>query len=328
MRGLKIVYIILGIFFLIGINFWYLATLRNEKMILGASFSPEYTRYLGLDTKKTYKVILDDWNFRYLRLTARWDEIEKERGKFDFSELDYLMGEAAKRNVKVVLALGQKTPRWPECNVPVWSEKLSDDEYFLALNNFLKNTTQHFSNHPALEIWQVENEPFLAFGKVCHKLDSVKLKTEIDAVKNLDKNHPVLVTDSGELSMWGKTIKAGDLFGTTIYRIVWNEHLGYFAYNWLPASAYRLRALWHGRDLNQTYVAELQAEPWVANHTISDNNVAEQFKTMNLDRLKKNLYFAKQTGFSRAYLWGIEWWYWLKVHGYPDIYDYAKNLAK
>ncbi len=328
MLRFKILYIVSGIIFLLIINFWYLSTLRNEKIILGASFSPEYTRYLGLDLKDTYKIVLDDWNFRYLRLTARWDEIEKEKGKFDFSELDYLMDEAAKRKVKVILALGQKTPRWPECNVPAWSEKLSDDEYFLSLNNFLKNTTQHYSNHSALEIWQVENEPFLAFGKVCHKLDPIKLKTEIDTVKNLDKNHSVLVTDSGELSMWGKTIKAGDLFGTTVYRIVWNEHLGYFAYNWLPASAYRLRALWHGRDLNQTYVAELQAEPWVANHTISDNNVAEQFKTMNLDRLEKNLYFAKQTGFSRAYLWGVEWWYWLKVHGYPDIYDYAKNLSK
>ncbi len=328
MRGLKIIFIVLGIFFLIGINFWYLSTLKNENIIWGASFSPEYTRYLGLDVKETYKIILDDWKFRYLRLTARWDSIESQKGKFDFTELDYLMSEAGKRNVKVILALGQKTPRWPECNVPDWSEKLSDAEYFSALNNFLTNVTQRYANNPTLEIWQVENEPFLAFGKTCRQLDSAKLQTEITTVKNLDKNHPVLVTDSGELSWWSKTAKAGDLFGTTVYRIVWNKDIGYFAYNWLPASAYRARASWYGRDLKQTYVAELQAEPWVADHTISDNNVDEQFKSMDLDRIKNNMDFAKQTGFSRAYLWGVEWWYWLKVHGYPDVYDYAKNLSK
>jgi hypothetical protein len=320
---LILVAIILGIYLL---EKFY--SIPNEKMTWGVSFSPEYARYLGLNVKETYRVILDDWHFKNLRLTARWDLLEPEKDKFDFNELDYLMNEAAQRNAKVVLAMGQKTPRWPECNVPSWAENLKDSEYLVALNNYLVTVAKRYQNHGALEIYQVENEPFLKFGKVCREIDSARLESEISAVKKIDSTHPILVTDSGELSLWNKTAKVGDLFGTTVYRIVWNSKLGYVGYDWLPAFYYRLRAAWQGRELNSAWVAELQAEPWVADHTLTVNNVSEQFQSMSLERLKQHLLFAQKTGFGRAYLWGAEWWYWLKVHGYGDIADFVATLNK
>lgn len=300
----------------------------NENMIWGVSFSPEYTQYLGLDLKESYKVILDKYKFRYLRLTARWDALETQKGKFDFAQLDYLINEAAKRQAKVVLAMGQKTPRWPECNVPEWAQKLNEDEYFSSLNNYLTTVTERYKNNSAIEIWQVENEPFLAFGVACRALSSDKLHNEISAVKNIDPTRPVLVTDSGELSFWNKTAKAGDIFGTTAYRVVWVKYWGYFGYDWLPAAYYRWRAWWYGRDLDNTFVAELQAEPWLPDNNMTIANIAEQFKSMNMDRLKKNLRFAQKTGFSRSYLWGAEWWYWLELHGDSEIGDYITNLKK
>lgn len=332
MRSTKTIFIILGVIFLLAVNIWYFsseaANPKNEKIIFGVSFSTQYARYLGLDVPEVYKVILDDWKFRYLRLSARWDETEPTQGKFNFTELDYLMNEAAKRGAKVVLAMGQKTPRWPECNVADWTQNLSDEEYHQALNNYLKAVVEHYKNHPALEIWQVENEPFLAFGKVCRSLDSQKLQAEVATVKNLDSNHAVMITDSGELSWWNKTANVADLFGTTAYRLVWNKYIGYFTYDWLPAAFYRYRATSHNLNLNQAYISELQTEPWMPDHAITTDNVSEQLKSMNLSRLEKHLDFAKQTGFARAYLWGAEWWYWLKIHGYSDIADYIKNLSK
>ncbi len=321
-----------GIFFLIVASICYLysdlANPKNEKIIWGTSFSPGYTRYLGLDVGEVYKVILDDWKFRYLRLTARWDEVEPERGKFNFTEVDYLMNEAAKRNAKVVLVVGQKTPRWPECNVPDWTKNLSDDEYHAALNNYLKIAAERYKNNLALETWQVENEAFLAFGNKCHPLNIAKLKTEISTIKSIDPNHLVIITDSGELSFWNKTARAADLFGSTAYRVVWNKRSGYFNYDWLPAVFYRLHALLYGLNLNNVYVSELQAEPWMPDYPITVNNVSEQLKSMNLDRLQKQLDFAQRTGFSRAYLWGAEWWYWLKINGYSGLFDYIKYLPK
>lgn len=322
----------LGVVFLIALSVWFVysdfANPKNENIIWGTSFSPDYARYLGLDVHEVYKVILDDWKFRYLRLTARWDQVEPEKGKFNFSELDYLMTEAGKRGAKVTLVAGQKTPRWPECNVPDWVMNLSDDEYHVALNNYLKTVAEHFKNNSALETWQVENEAFLEFGTKCRPLDSAKLKTEINTIKNIDSNHAVMVTDSGELSFWTKTARAGDIFGSTAYRVVWNKRTGYFNYDWLPAIFYRTHAWLYGLNLKNVYVSELQVEPWMPDQAISLENVGEQFKTMNLDRVQKQLDFAKRTGFSRAYLWGAEWWYWLKIHGYNDLYDYMKNLPK
>jgi len=39
----------------------------------------------------------------------------------------------------------------------------------------------------------------------------------------------------------------------------------------------------------------------------------EQDKTMNLERFKGIIKYTEQTGFDEAYLWGAEWWYWLKT---------------
>jgi len=48
---------------------------------------------------------------------------------------------------------------------------------------------------------------------------------------------------------------------------------------------------------------------------------------MNLDRFRKNIEFARQTGLSEFYLWGSEWWYWMKEkQNNPDIWYEAKKL--
>ncbi len=324
--------LLFGIFFFLAILISFLysdfANPKNNKIIWGTSFSPEYTRYLGLDVGEVYKVILDDWKFRYIRLTARWDKVEPQNGKYDFSELDYLMNEAGKRNAKVVLVAGQKTPRWPECNVPNWVAGLSDKEYNLELNDYIKTVVERYKNDSALEIWQIENEPFFVFGNRCRALSTIELEAEINTVKDNDKNHLVMVTDSGELSFWHKTAYAGDIFGSTAYRVVWGKSGGYFNYDWLPAVFYRTHALLYGLDLNRVFISELQVEPWMPNMPISKNNIDEQMKSMDLNRAKKQLDFAQRTGFSRAYLWGAEWWYWLKLNGSGDIADYIKNLSK
>jgi len=81
-------------------------------MIFGVSFSPQYARYLGLDANKVYQSILDDWHFKYIRLSAQWDVIETTKGQYDFKELDYFMTEAGKRNaVENISCHKRKTSR-------------------------------------------------------------------------------------------------------------------------------------------------------------------------------------------------------------------------
>lgn len=306
--------------------FFFWPVPANQDMLLGASFSPTYARYLNLDPKIVFDKIVNEWHFKHLRFSAQWNEMEKEPNKFDFVELDYYMNEATKHGAKVILAMGQKTPRWPECHAPDWTRSLTDEEYFVALNKYIETVIKKYQNHPAFEMWQVENEPFLAFGEQCRKMTDKQLATEVEWARA--SNKPVLVTDSGELSYWQRTAKAGDWFGTTLYRVVWNKYLGYFNYDWLPAGFYRLKFRLSGRDLNTAMVAELQAEPWLPGLNIESVSLVEQAKSMNLKRLQKNIAYARKLGVSRAYLWGAEWWVWLDGKGDQAIGEYIKNLDK
>jgi hypothetical protein len=71
---------------------------------------------------------------------------------------------------------------------------------------------------------------------------------------------------------------------------------------------------------------ELQAEPW-GPKLLYDSPLSEQEKTMNLEQFRKNIEFAKQTGFKEFYLWGAEWWYWMKEkQEQPEIWQEAKKL--
>ncbi len=301
---------------------------KNNKMVYGVSFNAEYASYLGLGPRMAFIKILDDWQFKYVRLSAQWDAIEKTKGEYDWSDLDWMMNEAAKRNAKVILAVGNKTPRWPECHLPGWVDAASYSSHQPDLFSFIKIAVARYKNHPALEVWQVENEPFLQFGD-CRALSKQELKAEVALVKQLDPAHPTMVTDSGELSLWWHTAKQADLFGATMYRVVWNKYLGYWSYDWLmPPLAYTAKLWLNGRDVSSSYITELQAEPWIPDRALSDTPLDEQFKSMSLNRLKSNVDFAARTGMPRAYLWGAEWWLWLEGRGVNEFSDYIKTLNK
>jgi hypothetical protein len=241
--------------------------------------------------------------------------VEKERGQFDMVALDWQMNEADKRGVKVVLVIGQKVPRWPECHIPDWAGQLTDNKYQIAVEGYIKFVVDKYKKHSALEIWQVENEPFInfVFGE-CKKFDKNLIAKEIALVKSLDLEHKILVTDSGELSTWRQASSAGDIFGTTIYRVVMSPNGWYWHYDWLPAGFYKLKALFWGKSGDNFMVAELQAEPWFGTGLYQvDVPIKEQEKSLNITQLKKNLDYTERIGVSRAYLWGVEWWYWMKT---------------
>lgn len=299
----------------------------KQPVIYGVSFQPDYADYLTGNYQETFNVILDDWGFRYIRLSARWSEVEPEQDKFDFTRLDWMMAEAQKRDAKILLAVGQKTPRWPECHAPEWTKKFTDEEYFTSLEKYIKTVVERYKNNSALEMWQVENEPFLPFGESCRKLSTDKFDEEISWVRG-DGNHKILTADSGELSTWRRTARAGDYFGTTLYQMVWNQYIGYWSYDWLPATFYRMKLWLNCRTPKDAFVVELQAEPWLPDNAIENVPISEQYKSMSLARLQSNLTYARRLGFGRDYLWGAEWWYWLQKKGLNEIPDFIKNLKK
>lgn len=330
MHNFKLILLAVCSFALLFYCFLWLVSIQKYSVEYGISFDKNQASYLGLDWKKTYLVMLDDLKPKYIRLSAKWDEIEKMQGRFDTSELDWQMNEAAKRGVKVALVLGQKTPRWPECHIPEWAKLsvVSCKSCKLPVSEYVKYIVEKYKNHQALEIWQVENEPFIDFNfGECQNFNNQAISMELEAVKAIDNQHKIMLTDSGEMGAWYSASRHGDILGTTLYRIVKTPGGHIWSYSWLPAGAYKLKARLWGKNYENFFVSELQAEPWMNGAHPNDVPISEQEKTMNIKRLQKALDYTSHVGASRAYLWGVEWWYWMKEKNNDARYwDLIKNL--
>ena len=51
------------------------------------------------------------------------------------------------------------------------------------------------------------------------------------------------------------------------------------------------------------------------------------YEYVAFERGRHNIEFAEKTGFDKFYLWGAEWWYWLKEkQGRPEIWDEARAV--
>jgi hypothetical protein len=293
----------------------------------GVTFDQEYAQFLGLDPRMVFTEMLTDLNIKYVRLAVQWDEVEKEPGQLSFGDIDWYLDQAKEHDVHVTLAIGQKTPRWPECHPPAWAVATTTAAYEAGFNTYIKSTVERYRDREVLEFWQVENEPFVPFGE-CPKFNTKLIPATIKMVRDLDPYHPVIVTDSGELTTWRQAAHLGTYFGTTLYRLVWNKYLGYVNYDIIfPPAFYRFKAWINGIAPEQAMISELQAEPWIPNGSILTTSVTEQFKTMSPELLTKNVEFAGRVGFSRVSLWGVEWWYWLKDKaGDPRMVEMAKGL--
>lgn len=299
-----------------------------EEITYGMSFNTPYARELGLDWQETYDAMLDDLGVRHLRLAAHWPMVEPQPGVYNFAELDYQIERAEEVGAEVILAVGRRLPRWPECHVPAWADALAKGERQAAQIRYMEQVIERYKSSEAVKIWQVENEPFLevfAFEH-CGELDTNFLDKEIALVKKLDPSRPVLVTDSGNLGTWSGAYKHGDQFGTSVYVYFWNPELGQFK-SLLPPWFYRVKEswmeLWHGSK--PTVLIELSAEPWLL-EPITDVPLEVQFSRMNLQKFEDILLYAEQTRYDRQYLWGAEWWYWLQLQDRPEMWNRGQQL--
>jgi hypothetical protein len=294
----------------------------------GVTFSPPHAQWLGLDWRATYAALLDDLKVRRLRLSAYWNWVEWPEGQWHFEDLDWQMAQAASRGARVTLAVGRRLPRWPECHVPPWAGALPETRQREAVLAYIRAVVERYRGHPALVEWQVENEPLLTLFGECPPPDLAFLTREVALVRELDPAHPVLITDSGELSTWMRTVAVGDSLGTTMYRVVWNPILGYLRYDHLiPPALYRVKAFLAGKSIGHMVVAELQAEPWIPGGALMDATLAEQRRSMDAAQFRRNVDAARATGFHEVFLWGGEYWYWLKERkNDPTLWEAARPI--
>lgn len=300
----------------------------------GVTYSTKYAKYLGVDPKTNYPRMLDELGIKYVRFPIYWDEVEPSPGKYDFSQIDYYFQESEKRNVKVTAVVGLRQPRWPECHAPGWTQNLTEEEKTAAILALVKEEINHLKTYANIETWQIENEPLLEWG-LCDPVTSETLsrvRDELTLVKTLDQR-PTLLTDSGELSSWVSVSKlTSGQFAVTLYRTVWSPYIGLVDYPF-PPIFYRIKSQivkTVTKQPNQVeIVSELQAEPWITNNQnlvdIEPKILERQFP---VSKLKNNISYAHESGFSKIYLWGVEWWYYMQDKGFPQYLNYGKTLFK
>jgi hypothetical protein len=301
----------------------------TRPILWGATFSGKFAANLGLDWKKTYDAMLGDLGVKHLRLPAYWDDIEPKSGAFDFSALDYEMAGAEAHGADVILTVGVKAPRWPECYYPEWTNALGDAERRAAILNYVTTTVMRYKDEPAIRYFQIENEPYLPFGNCAHADVPALLNDEMAAVKKLAPGKPILLTSSIFVDPWVSAAARGDVFGTSLYRRIYTDRFGYVNYPF-PPSYFRLKSA-VVRFLIQDHakkfvVIEMQAEPWVQGG-LPGAPLADQLAHFDLPYFEESVRYAKEAGFDEYYLWGTEWWYWMKAQqNHPEFWEYGKEL--
>jgi hypothetical protein len=307
----------------------------KDRPTWGVTYSPSQAVYLGLDPKQTYQAIIKDLGVKHIKLHINWNAIEPQNNQYNFADLDYYVRHARKNNVELIMVIGMKTGRWPECHTPEWVHTITPENRDDEILAYVQTLVERYQRVKAIAYWQIENEPFLKFG-TCpdwyYDLGTTLVTAAVALVKKLDPTREIIVSESGELSDWTQAAQVADIVGITMYRNAWDSGIKTFgphAYAFRSPRYYQAKA----DHIEKTYQKpviniELQAEPW-ASKPIMEASLAEQALSMNPKFFRESIEFASQAGLSSYYFWGVEWWYWMKTtHNQPTIWNRAKPLFR
>lgn len=300
---------------------------RDVPNRFGVSFSSRQAEKFNLNPDDVLRALLDDAGIKRFRLMSYWADIEKERGVFDYSELDKQINEIVKRNGEITLAIGLRQPRWPECFIPAWAESLPLSDYRKELDLFIKETVNRYKDNKSVTSWQLENEFHLdVFGK-CPDHSRRRLIEEYQLVKSLDTTKPIIMTLSNNYFGFPTGDPRPDQFGVSVYTKVFEGRYlnNYFTYpfpSWYYSGRSGITKFLTGKD---SFIHELQLEPW-GPKDIWEMSLEEQDKSMGIKRIERQLDFAEDTGMYPIDLWGSEWWYWRKyIQNDPQPWEAVKQ---
>jgi hypothetical protein len=318
------------VFLVLGALVWFLARKEvPERITYGMSFNTPYARELGLDPMEVLGALIDDLGIRNFRIAAHWNLIEPRDDVYDFAWMDEELKRIEDAGGTVIFGVGRRLPRWPECHIPEWAKGLSWDDQKSALREYMTTVVNRYKTSSAITYWQVENEPYLTVfaGEHCGEtLDEDFLKEQIALVKSLDPTRPLLVTDSGNLGTWNGAYANGDAFGTSVYVYFWNPELGQFRTilpPWFYRAKEKLMRIAHGEK--ETFLIELALEPWLVD-PVAEVPIPIQKTRMSLEKFDEIIAYGEKTRFEKQYLWGGEWWYWLKKQGDDSFWERGRAL--
>lgn len=307
---------------------------KEIKPEFGFTFSHRHASFLGLDWQEAYLSLLDEFKPKSVRLPVFWFEVEKEKGEFDFSLVDWQIEEAEKREIPVVLEIGYRSFHRPECYPPDWAKDLNQEEFEKTVLSFLEAGIKHFSQYEKIEAWQVENEPLDVLRPWCRKLSPSFVAKEIEAVKANDpQSRPILLTFGGEIFLrpyWRGLVSEIEIIGVSFYPRVWHK----VARRYISAydqGIFSLRniSIERGEAIRlgkRFWIVEFEAEPY-GDKPITELSREEIEETATPDYLQKYYeIIEKMGGVERIYFWGVEWWYKELLEGRPGMWEKGKEF--
>lgn len=314
-----------------GIARWYIYVESKTPLQLGVSFSPTYAQSLGLNPKQTMKALISI-GVKQFRLDSYWSEMEPSPGQYNFKTLDWQFKYAQAAHAKIILVVGLRQPRWPECFMPSWAQNEPQSVWQPQLENFMAKVIDRYKNSPSLQSYQLENEYFLKGFGICTNFSRSRLISEYNLVKRLDPKHPIIVGRSNNAIGFPIGQPQPDEFSISVYKRVWDANVThrYLEYPY-PAWYYAFLAGVQKIFLNRNMIiGELQAEAWPPHgQTIPETSLTEQNKSINATRLLNRFKYGEATGMRDIVLWGAEYWYYRKeiLHD-PSLWNVAKQQFK
>jgi len=321
-----IVIVLVGMMY--GVARWYIHSERSKPLEMGVSFIPDYARSLGLDPQETMDA-LTGIGVKQFRLVSYWSDMERTKGQYDFSDLDWQFKKAEDADAKVMLVVGLRQPRWPECHVPDWVAKEPKSQWQPQLEDFMKAVINRYKDSPSLQQYQLENEFFLKGFGTCTDFDRQRLISEYALVKKTDPQHPVIVGRSNNAVGFPVGRPQPDEFSISVYKRVWDagfthRYLEYPYPAWFYGYLAGVQKIFLGKDM---VIGELQAEAWPSRgQTITETSLEEQNKSFNAERFEDRIEYGKATGMRQIDLWGAEYWYYrlVKLHD-SSVWNVAKQ---
>ncbi|MGE0542082.1 MAG: hypothetical protein AB7R89_18065 [Dehalococcoidia bacterium] len=349
LRFFTLVAIPLMLLYLASYCAWY--NLESKQRVLyGVNFSCKRAEFFNQSCAELFRSILADLGVKHVRLSVYWSDVEQQPGVYDFSAVDQLLDIASTHDARVTVSIGMKAQRYPEFWFPTWlrlAAALPVDGYPEesplvqdALFPYLEAATRHVGAHPAVEAIQVENEPFVhTEGRWRYasgwRISREFLAREIEAVRAADDGrHPIVVSHASwqrKDNTWRWIVDHADVVAQSVYT---KRQRG--PWPWLYIFPYRIgpfvpnlpnQARAAAREGKEIWIGELQAEPFeMPSVDIRQISTAEA-RSFSPRWLRANVELAARSRATRAYLWGVEWWAYLKdVRGEPELWEEARRL--
>ncbi|MEK7649049.1 MAG: hypothetical protein AAB400_04020 [Patescibacteria group bacterium] len=314
---------------------------RLKGMTLGFTYSLPHSMWLceggRCDPRGLLLTLIQELAPEILRYELYWNWAQDDGPnslKLDYN-LEWQLRYAAQAGIKkVILCLGRKVPHWPEYHIPPWVAKLSEEEQKRYLLAYIEMVVKAYASDTRISHWQLENELYYADGSTFgigkpFSDQEAFFAQQAEIIRKYDKlNRSIIATVSGDKGDFIKTAKSANILGFTFFSISYDNG-GYVEHTYgTPKSDYGTAGMFRAKLAEsglESWDIEHQAETW-ARESLRDISLEEASKSMNPNRVKRDLTFVMDAGVTTGIFWGAEQWKDLERRGDSSMLNFMKKI--